>query len=152
MRPPRRKSANKDEVRKLGKRDGVMIIQGPPVAANESNRKVPKKQGDPGCHLWVFDSQAIPYIFERAPVADTLESGVVKHTNLTGGGDASCAGELWVDPADDNLIYINGCSGRYGPRTREQMDCTVEVFDQLGHKVRSFGWDDDANMPEKVLW
>jgi len=150
--PTRLRPTNEDEIRQLDMRDGVLWLQAPPVETNEDDKKVPRKKGDPGCHLWVFDSKAIPYILERAPIADKLESGVVKHTNLTGGGDASCAGEFWVDPVDENLIFVNGCSGRYGPRTREQLDCAVEVFEQLGYTVTNFGWDEGTNKPEVVLW
>jgi len=148
--PPRRLPSNSDELRMLTAQDGVLTLKRPPVTASE--KAVPKRKGDPGCHLWVFRPQEIPYILERAPAANHLESSVVKHTNLTGGAKASCGGELWVDPADDNLIYVNGCSGRYGPLTRSQMEHAVEVFDHLGHQIRSFGWDDDANQPEVVLW
>jgi len=41
----------------------------------------------------------------------TRRSGVVKHTNRTGGGTASRGGELWFDPNRDTMIYLNGCSG-----------------------------------------
>ena len=104
LHPPLRPSSNTDECRQLGESDGVRTIVGPVVSAPDADRNVPEQKGDPGCHLWVFDSSSIPFICERAPVADSLKSGEVKHTNLTCGGDASCGGELWVDPADENRI------------------------------------------------
>jgi hypothetical protein len=130
----------------------VRIVHAPPLDASEDARKVPKRSGDDACHLWVFGEQSIPYILEHAPVAETLDSRRVKHTNLTGGQRASCAGELWIDPTDDDKLYVNGCSGRYGPQTPAQLDAAVEVFEQLGYQVESFGWDHDTGAPERVFW
>ena len=149
---PRRAPANEDELRRLEESDGVRLVGAPPLDVPEEYRRVPEHSGDNACHLWVFHGEEIPHILEHAPVAEALESGVVKHTNLTGGKKASCGGELWLDPIDDDKLYVNGCSGRYGPRTPVQLGAAVEVFEQLGYKVKSFGWDDEANAPERVLW
>ena len=146
---PQRSAQNTDEIRKLLEADGVRQLGRPPVVTSE--KREPDKSGDPGCHLWVFESYRIPYILERAIVATSLASGVVKHTNLTGGGPAACGGELWAAPSDDRLLYINGCSGRYGPKTAQQLRGAEEVFEQLGYRVRSFGWDEDAGKPARVL-
>ena len=120
----------------------------PPAEARE--RHVPRKKGDPGCHLWVIRESGVPFILERADVVSRLKSGVVKHTNLTGGRDASCGGELWVDPVDAGSLYVNGCSGRYGPETATQMSDAALAIRSLGFRVESFGWDDDANRPAAV--
>jgi hypothetical protein len=122
-----------------------------PSVAPASDRSVPKKKGDPGCHLWVFTASDRPYILEVAKVAPELESGRVKHSNLTGGGSAACGGELWVDPADDFHLYLNGCSGRYGPTSPEQLKDAVSVLLDVGFRVTSFGWDVDAGRPAMVL-
>ncbi len=145
---PRREAANPDELKKLDTSDGVQQLCHPP--ANAQAREVPSKKGDEGCHLWVLDEEGLPYLLERAEVAAGLQSGVIKHTNLTGGGEASCGGELWVDPVDDRLLYVNGCSGRYGPRTAEQLEDFVTLLAQDGFDVQSFGWDEDANRPAMV--
>ena len=129
-----------------------MQISGTPSGVAVQDRCVPQQHGDPGCHLWVFDANAIPFILELAPVASTLQSGRIKHTNLTGGSDASCGGELWIDPTDPNLIYLDGCSGRYGPSSPDQMENAVRVFEELGLSVMSFGWSDETNCPEGTLW
>ena len=105
-----------------------------------------------GKHLWVFFESAIPYVLEAAPKASpALTSGVGKHTNLTGGAPASSGGELWVDPASANLIYVNGASGRYGPTSPAALEDAVAVFHGRGFEVVSFGWDDDAGKPARVL-
>jgi hypothetical protein len=58
---------------------------------------------------------------------------------------------MWFDPADEALLYLNGCSGRYGPRTPEELEDTVDMARSIGYNVVSFGWDQDAGMPAKVL-
>src|SRR5207249_3801364 len=90
----------------------------------------------------------LPYILELAPNAQPrLASGVAKHTNLTAGGPASCAGELWIDAASEGRLYINGCSGRYGAGSREQLDDACQVFCDLGFEVVNYGWDDETQKP-----
>ncbi len=93
----------------------------------------------------------LPFILERAAVTPPLESGLVKHTNLTGGKTACCGGEMWFDPADDGLVYANGCSGRYGPRTSAELSNAMAVIRAFGYTVVSFGWDEDANKPARVI-
>lgn len=148
-REPNKPPANEDELRRLGAEDGVQSLDGRfPCHVNGS---VPERKGDPGCHLWVFHEEGAPYVLERAMVIPALESGLVKHTNLTGGGPASAGGEIWFAPGDDRLVYVNGCSGRYAPQTPEQMEDLTEVVRGLGYEVESFGWDDDADRPAGVL-
>lgn len=64
--PPLRSSMNEDENRKLGPAEGVRFLQPPPPLATE--RRVPGRSSDPGCHLWVIDQTGIPYLLELAPV------------------------------------------------------------------------------------
>jgi hypothetical protein len=109
----------------------------------------PEKKGDPGCHLWVIDASGVPYILERAPVAPALAGGRVKHTNITGGGPAACGGELWFETP--TRLYVNGCSGRYGPAAPKQLDDAAEVFRDMGYEVISFGWDPATDRPAMVL-
>jgi hypothetical protein len=90
----------------------------------------------------------IPYLLELAPnVAPRLETGKVKHTNLTGGGTASCAGELWIAVSNTARLYVNGASGRYGPTTSQQLDDAVAVFRDLGFDVISYGWNEETQKP-----
>lgn len=141
------KAANDDELRRLGPDDGVLeldrapaktAVAGPPSDANAR-------------HLWVIWANGLPYILERAPnIQPPLQTGKVKHSNLTGGEPAACAGELWVDEIDAKRLYVNGDSGRYGPRSAEQLEEAVALFRTRGFAVESFGWDEDANMPAKV--
>jgi hypothetical protein len=149
-REPQRPPVNNDELRLLSEADGVRELSPPPIAVEE--QKVPEMKGDPGCHLWVFTSSArCPFINEHAVVTPPLESGCVKHTNLTGGAPACCGGELWFDPADETLVYVNGCSGRYGPQSAAELEDAVSAIFSLGYKAASFGWDAQANRPAMVL-
>jgi hypothetical protein len=148
-RPPARAALNPDEERKLCAADGLLFLGAAP--ASNTGGAQPSKQGDPECQLWVFDRAGIPYIAEKARIAPPLQSGIVKHTNLTGGETASCGGEFWFDTPEATTLYINGCSGRYGPRTAQQLADAVSVFQDLGYAVISFGWDQELNLPAKVL-
>jgi hypothetical protein len=148
-RPPRIEPFNEDELRKLNESDGVRGLGTAP--AENALANIPRMKGDTGCHLWVFGEAAIPYVLERVQVSRPLQSGKIKHTNLTGGSDACCGGELWFETENAKRLYVNGCSGRYGPTTPQQLDDTVEVFRQLGYDVISFGWDQDAGRPHMVL-
>ena len=140
--PPERiriQAANEGELRHLGASDGVLELSGAP--ANTETQGGPD---DPSaCHLWVIWPEGVPYILERAPlVQPPLQTGKAKHSNLTGGADASCGGELWVDPVDASKLYVNGASGRYGPRTAKQLEDAVALFRSRGFTVESFGWDE----------
>jgi hypothetical protein len=142
---PRRPVSNADESRQLGAADGLLLLIGPPAAGQTGSADDPRSR-----HLWVFREQPdLPYLLELAPnVTQRLTSGVAKHTNLTGGGRASCAGELWIDDVSNgSRLYINGCSGRYGATSREYLDDAAEVFRTLGFEVMNYGWDDETQKP-----
>ncbi len=148
--PPRRVAANGDEVRRLSAADGVVQLHSAP--ASVTCRAHPRDAGaGQATHLWVFFAAGIPAILELAVVSPPLQSGKAKHTNLTGGADASCGGELWVDPVDPTKLYVNGGSGRYGPTTSAQLDDAMSVFRRYGYDVVSFGWSDENDAPERVL-
>lgn len=150
--PPRKPPSNQSELRRLSTSDGVFVVLTPPLATNVRTTPNKHDHGGSGRHLWVLVDSTIPCILESAPqVVPPLESGKAKHTNLTGGDPASCGGELWADPIVDDKIYVNGASGRYGPRTPEQLEDAVSVFESVGFQVVSFGWDDDTDQPARVL-
>lgn len=142
---PDKQPNNDDELKQLGPEHGVRLLTAPPLEAEV--RAVPQKKGDPGFHVWVMRPTEIPYVLARGAIARSLASGEVKHSNLTGGGLASCGGELWVDPVDATQVYLNGCSGRYGPQSAQQLNDAVAVIEMLGLRVESFGWNEELNMP-----
>ena len=148
---PRIRAANDDQLRLLGEGDGVRYVTGAPVVATV--RCAPRAADSrEGRHLWVFLPDSIPYVLETAPeVQPPLESGVAKHTNLTGGKPACCGGELWVDPIEDDKICVSGASGRYGPETPAQLLHAEQVFSSLGLNVVGLGWDYDVDLPARAL-
>jgi len=146
--PPRRPHANNDELRLLGTPDGVLYLDPAPATSQVTGRP----DDLAGRHLWVIWPQGVPYLHEQAPyIQNPLASGVAKHSNLTGGAPASCGGELWIDPLDASKLYVNGASGRYGPRTPQQLTDAVTLIEALGFSVVSFGWDHDVNLPARML-
>jgi hypothetical protein len=144
--PPRRPHANNDELRQLGPADGMLLMGASPAAGLQGH-----PDQDETRQLWVFRAPNpvdIPYVLERSPnVTATLATGKAKHTNLTGGGSASCGGEFWIDVSDRARMYVNGNSGRYGPTSREQLEDAEQVFRGLGFDVRSYGWDEETHKP-----
>lgn len=106
-----------------------------------------------GRHLWVIFTESVPVILETAPDVrpPPLALGVAKHTNLTGGAPASCGGEIWLDGADSRLLHVNGSSGRYPARSPRQLADAVRVFEKFGFAVRSAGWSEENDCPERVF-
>lgn len=148
---PRRAHANADELRQLGPADGVILLVATPAQGQAG-----APDDAPSRHLWVFrelPKPDLPYLLELAPnVTPRLASGRAKHTNLTGGGRAWCGGELWIDASDAVRLYVNGCSGRYGAISRDQLDDAVEVFRALGFQVVNYGWDDETQKPHCLYY
>ncbi len=145
---PRRKPVNDDEMRLLGAEEGILYLDSPPAAG-----VLGQPNDDATRHLWVFRPTDVPYILESAPRASPkLTTGVAKHTNLTGGEEASCGGEFWIDEAEANRLFVNGCSGRYGPTSRAQLEDAVAVFRTFEYEVVSFGWNDETQTPYTVLF
>lgn len=147
--PPRRVPNNDDEWRQLSPDDGVLFLVKAPAEGASGIPDDPQSR-----HLWVFREQPdLPYILELAQaVTPKLMSGRITHTNLTGGRPASCGGEVWIDVTNSSRLYVNGCSGRYGPTSREQLDDAVRVFQDLGFDVVSYGWDDETQKPYAHLF
>jgi hypothetical protein len=150
-RLPARPSDNPDQDRLLTQADGVVNLVESGAAAALAQPTC--KPGTPeGKALWVIVRDGVPAIVERAPnVCVPLQSGVAKHSNLTGAGLASCGGECWVDAAVESRLWVNGGSGRYGPRTPQELVDAVAVLMALGYDVISAGWSIDNDWPERTF-
>ena len=96
-------------------------------------------------NLWVIDSDNVPYALECGEFGKRSETGRLKHSNLTGGGDAHCGGELVL--ISHNVIALNGCSGRYGPRSEQELSAVANAFRASGYGVWQYGWDAGTNRP-----
>lgn len=81
-------------------------------------------------YLWVIDAKGLWIILESTPNLNS-ERGYVCHTNITGGEDALQGGELWF--GEDNTVYINPKSGRYGNPSINQWIAVIEYFNYVGY-------------------
>lgn len=142
-----------DQLRLLTEQDGVILLAGAPFPEPMSGTP----GGAEGKHLWVIRTDSLPVLLEAAPRVrpPPLQSGVAKHSNLTGGEPACCGGELWVDPVSADRLYVSGASGRYWrpyePRGPEKLADAVRVFEGLGYQVVSAGWDEANDKPARTF-
>lgn len=138
-----------DELRKLKWKHGVRQFppkqnhikpyKTPPMSYNELNANPP--------FLWVALKNQIKIINEKAKATTRLTLKKAKHTNISGGSKAYSGGELWF--ISKNTVILNGCSGRYGPRSEAQLNEIIDVFKATGWITISPGWDDEVKRPAK---
>lgn len=136
--PPRKNADHSDELKLIGASCGLRYFTGAP--ANDLITGLPRSSGDRCAYLWVISPEEVPYAFKYTKCPDLPDSKELKHTNLTGGGNVHCGGELWF--ADEKSIVINGDSGRYGAQSNEQLDDAAAAFSQLGYRVATMGFDE----------
>ena len=96
-------------------------------------------------HLWVVRVEDVAFAMELCAFGRSLPKRMIKHTNLTGGGSAFGGGEVLF--RNGNTIIVNGSSGRYGPRSADEMQALAVAFRKSGYNVWSMGYDRDANRP-----
>ncbi|WP_375443896.1 hypothetical protein [uncultured Fibrella sp.] len=94
------------------------------------------QQSKDGLYLWVIDQNGLRILLEATP-NPIAKRGVVCHTNITGGALALQGGELWF--GDDDKVYINYSSGRYGALTAVQEEAVIDYFTSLGYDVVQLG-------------
>ena len=126
--------------------DGLWCLDGVPVPAPQGSPRRSQDDSGENCHLWVIDDRGRLCISE-APVAG-LRSDKRKHTNLTGGGDASVGGEVWFGEAAQ--IYLSGSSGRYPPKNKAHLEEAEVLFSAVGFEVHPLGWDPVAGTPRRI--
>lgn len=136
---------NQEELIRVGEEQGRMSwIDGLGVPAGTPTPP-DIDQDDPGLKLWVVDPEDVPYVLERNSFGAGLETGMLKHSNLTGGSEAHCGGELVM--VANNVVALNGSSGHYGPRSRREMEALASTFRASGYGVWSYGYDEGTNRP-----
>jgi hypothetical protein len=146
--PPVELIANADEVTGLKAEDGLCTLVDGTVSIENIPAEQPRMinvESLKSQQLWVVRLQDVVHAIEGMPVGLKLESGVIKHSNLTAGGQAFAGGELIV--LDENTIVINGRSGRYGPRSTEEMADVAIAFRRSGYRIWSMGFDEEAGYP-----
>lgn len=99
--------------------------------------------------LWVVMRTEVATAEERCTFAFGLHDKVLKHSNLTGGAPAHCAGELLQ--MSETRVVVNGRSGRYGPSSMAELQEVSKAFKGSGYDVWTMGWDDDGDRPAPFL-
>lgn len=154
-RAPKRPDADGQQYLPMSPEEGLLFWADGPYAGKGEEKSVsdapylPPEEVVAKQHLWVVRTQDVVHAPERCGFGGKLKSGVIKHTNLTGGEYAFSGGELFI--IDHSNIVITGCSGRYGPNTREEMQAVAKAFADSGYGVWSMGWDDDAGLPAPFI-
>jgi hypothetical protein len=140
--------ANADQIKQMLPEDGLLLWERGPIgdeSGEDPGAPTITSDMDETKFLWVVELTRVPYAPERCEFGKSLESGVIKHSNLTGGGDAHCGGEM-IKIDNDNIV-VNGRSGRYGPKSQEEMSAVAKAFRTSGYNVWSMGFDDEAARP-----
>lgn len=125
--------------------EGLKIWSAVPVEEDLAPATVPKNLDQADRQLWVVREADVVHAEELCGWGQALETGKIKHSNLTGGAPAYSGGELIA--LDDTTIVLNGCSGRYGPQSATEMQRVAEAFTKSGYHVWSCGFDEEAGQP-----
>lgn len=149
--PPQQLIANPDQVKEMLSSDGLLLWMDGPVTTKQKAPTPPllTKEQVTLAHLWVVRDEDVAHAEEQCDFGKKLESGIIKHTNLTGGNSAYSGGELLF--IDESTIVINGNSGRYGPRGSEEMERVAQAFAKSGYNVWSMGFDTETNRPTPFI-
>lgn len=134
------------ELEPASQADGLSTLNQSPADGPELG--VPRRSADESgqsCYLWVIDARGVPYIAEGPRTGAKFP---FKHTNLTGGGEASIGGEAWF--SDPLTLYISGSSGRYPPDSANHLRQAEELIRRAGFTIRSLGWDEDTGQPRRI--
>lgn len=139
-----------DEVRLITATEGLVDLTTAPI--NTFHQGVP-----PGMqvtdsinkYLWVVGPNEVPIAIEGPRPTEQLARGYLSHTNLTGGGNAHCGGELWF--IDDSTVIINGASSRYAPRGASELNEVALDFKASGYRTATMGWNDETGASNRYL-
>lgn len=149
LRPyPAERIRNEGELHQLTAEAGLMSF--PRDAMRCELSQPPRSQSARGkLYLWVIAANDVSFALESVPYGQILETGVIKHTNLTGGADAHSGGELWF--LTESRLLLSAASGRYGPKSEQEMIDAALAFKNEGFEVASLGFDDDTGYPCQLL-
>ncbi|MCJ2072887.1 hypothetical protein MKK75_29530 [Methylobacterium sp. J-030] len=146
--PPAEAIANDDELRPMSSAEGLCVWSDGNHACNCQTEPSDYPQATKDFlderRLWVVAQDEVLHAKERCAFGLSLETGVIKHTNITGGKAAFCGGEMIV--VNDNTIILNGRSRRYGPRSSTEMTAVAKSFTGSGYSVWAMGYDDEAGV------
>lgn len=150
--PPQELIANPDQVKRMTLADSLqMFVDGNHHQSQPAHTAPPLLRAEQveDAHLWAVRREDVVHAAERCAFGAKLTSHVIKHTNLTGGDAAYSGGEMLF--LGDDTIVVNGCSGRYGPRSKEELLVVVTAFAESGYKVMYMDYDEETNRPLPFL-
>lgn len=148
--PDATKIRNQDELKLIPLGHERLVFPADVQAANLTYSDAPRSHIDRGeLYLWVVAANDATFALESTPFGHQLETGKVKHTNLTGGADAHCGGELWF--ISESQVLVGGSSGRYGPKSEKELADVAMAFKSEGFQVASLGYDEETGYPATVL-
>jgi hypothetical protein len=128
--------------------DGLQVLQDGPAARTSATSVAPQiseVDDRSNISLWVVRPTDVVHARENCVFGESVHGRKVKHSNLTGGNPAHCAGEILFH--SDVVVVINGDSGRFGPRSIEEMNAVEIAFAKSGYEAWTTGWDSAANKP-----
>ncbi len=145
-----------DEVLRIEPEDGRLTYQAAPVnkliVSFAQRLPISDESANEKRYLWVVSNDDAPHALEFCAWATTLSAKKLKHSNLTGGGEAYIGGELWF--VDDRTVILNFCSGRYGATSRADlpiMEATICALLKDGYRVATTGPDFENGYPSSKL-
>ena len=104
--------------------------------ADPTNKEILKNNK----YLWVIDKDGLKIVRENQEYSAAIERLQPSHTNLTGGGDAYSAGEVWF--LGNGKVRLNAASRAYGqghdtmPLTALEYQLSVDVWEEIGYSVK----------------
>lgn len=146
--PPKRAPKDPDECVQMTPTDGLGFFGGAvtePIVVDQI--PATSEDAEDGRYLWVIGLVDCPHGFERGDFGRARLLGQIKHTNLTGGANAHCGGELWF--LGDRRIMMNGDSGRYGPASEQQLRDAALCLKDLGYTVGYLRFG-ERNVPKSI--
>jgi hypothetical protein len=136
---------NPDEIRQMTLADGMNELPPPqaPISTFVRHASIPNTHSNApeARHLWVIRSGDFPVALEGCAWGKVLQSGKIKHSNLTGGKPAHSGGEIWF--VGDDKVALNAASGRYGADSEQEFSQIVDALRLSGYRVASMGFDID---------
>jgi hypothetical protein len=150
LRAPRSGTVrNSDEIRQITPEEGLNEFN-LALGSMAQISQLPFSAPRGNTYLWVIGKNSIPAALETEKVGQSLQTGIIKHTNLTGGDDAHCGGEVWF--IEKTTIVLGGSSGRYGPDTFDEKKIidAGQVFKEQGYQVAVLGID-ETGFPATLL-
>lgn len=100
-------------------------------------------------YLWVVSQKSVPIALEDLRPGVVLQRGYLSHTNLTGGDEAHCGGEVWF--TDQSTVIVNGGSSRYRPRSSAELEKIAASFKSAGYRTATMGWNPETAVPFRAL-